>query len=143
MRELAIRPALAVEVIGKELNTKAPIDVARIDALLSDLDSPKFAVREAAMAELAKFADHIQPALTKARAKATLEMQRRIDRLLEKAAQPTPERLRESRALGVLEICATPAAAKLLDEFAGGSRQTALAAEAAAAVTRLRALAAR
>jgi RNA polymerase sigma factor (sigma-70 family) len=143
MKALAVRPALTVVLIGKELKPDTAVDDAKIEKLLEDLDSPKFSVRDAAMTDLAAIADRLQPALTRARAGASLEIQRRIDRLLERAAQPGPQRLRESRAVGVLEIIATPAATKLLQEYAAGSRHTALAAEAAAAVSRLKALAAK
>jgi hypothetical protein len=142
MKALAVRPALAVELIGKELKPDLVIDDTKTEKLLEALDSPKFSVRDAAMTDLAAIADRLGPALTRARAGASLEIQRRIDRLLEKAAQPGPQRLRESRAVGVLEIIATPAALRLLEQYAAGSKHTAFAAEAAAAVERLKALAA-
>ena len=63
---------------------------------------------------------------------APLETRARIDRILEKSA-PTADRLRESRAVGALEVIATPEAAQLLADLARGSKYAALTAEASVA----------
>jgi RNA polymerase sigma factor (sigma-70 family) len=139
MRQLVARPERAVELIRKNLKPPAGIDGPKIDKLLRDLDSLTFAVRETAAAELVKVVEHIEPGLTKARATAPLEVRARIDRILEKATVPSPERLRQSRALGTLEFIATPAAAQLLDDLAVGNKLDSLTAAAAAASERLRA----
>jgi hypothetical protein len=140
IRELAARPGLAVDLIRKNLKPNALSEAPQVDKLIGELDSPTFAVREAAMADLIKVVECIEPELNKARATAPLEVRTRIDSILEKAGQPTPERLRESRCVGILEVVATPAAAQLLSEFAAGSRFTTLAIEASAARERLRGL---
>jgi len=139
MRQFVARPGPAVELIGKNLKSTAGIDAAKIGKLLRDLDSPTFAVRESATAELIKNVDRIEPALTQARATATPEVRTRLDRILEKATVPSSERLRQSRALGALEFIATPAAAKLLADLAAGSQLDSLTVAAAEASERLRA----
>jgi RNA polymerase sigma factor (sigma-70 family) len=138
MRQLVARPEPAVELIRKKLKSAAGVDEAQIDKLLRDLDSSTYTVREAATAELVKIAEYIEPALTKARATAPLEVRARLDRILEKAKVPSSERLRQSRAVGTLEFIATPAAAKVLADLADGNRVDSLTAAAAAARERLR-----
>jgi hypothetical protein len=138
MRQLAAAPGPAVELMRKNLKPRLAIDGPTIDKLIGDLDSSTFAVREAATADLMKIAEHIEPALTKARATASLEVRARLDQILEKTATPSPERLRQSRALGALEWIGTPAAAKLLADLAAGNGYDSLTIAAAAASERLR-----
>jgi WD40 repeat protein len=139
IRELVARPAASVDLIRQSLKPIGVIDDAKIEKLLKDLGSLEFAIREAATVELMKYTHHIEAWLNKARAAAPLEVRTRIDTILDKAGQPTPERLRESRAVGILEIIATPAAAQVLGEFAAGSKYSTLTAEASAARERLKA----
>jgi WD40 repeat protein len=54
------------------------------------------------------------------------------------AARPTPERLRDGRAVWVLEWINSPESNRLLDELAGGAAGDRLTAEATAARDRLR-----
>src|SRR5262245_18311060 len=120
MRQLMARPGLAVELIRKKLKPAVGLDAARIETLLRALDSGTLAVVEAASAELARLAERIEPRLRTARGTASAEMRTRLDRLLEGAAKPSPERLRQSRALGTLEFIATPEALRLLAELDAG-----------------------
>lgn len=140
MRQLAATPGPAVELLRKNLKTGPAIDGPKTDNLIRDLDSATFTIREAAMADLTKIADLIEPMLTKARGTAPLEARTRLDRLLEKAAIPSPERLRQSRALGTLEWIATHPAAKLLADLAARGNLDSLTVSAAEASERLRGL---
>jgi RNA polymerase sigma factor (sigma-70 family) len=138
IRALVVRPGPAVEMLNKNLRLFPNTENAKIEKLIRDLDSPAFAVREAATAELIMIAATIEPALTKTVPTAPLELRARVERILEKAAPPTSDRLRENRAVGILEVIASPEAAKLLGDLATGSKHATLTAEASAAHERLR-----
>jgi WD40 repeat protein len=138
LRQLVGHPRLAVEVIRKNLKPTAGIDAARVEKLLRDLDSDSFTAREAATAELTKVVEEIEPALHKARSTASPETRTRLDAILEKVAMPSSERLRQSRALAILEYIATPEALKVLDELAAGNKAGRLTTEAAESVQRVR-----
>jgi hypothetical protein len=90
--------------------------------LLADLDSDSFAVREASLKRLKELGPQAEPALRAAlQAKPSLEQRRRIEELLASAPPPpTPNELRQLRALIVLERIATPEARRLLEEAAKG-----------------------
>ena len=75
--------------------------------------------------------------------KGSLERMRRIERLLaqaERATRPfgTPDRLREWRALEVLERIRTPAAVELLQTLATGAPDSPLTVHAAEVLARMR-----
>jgi len=77
-------------------------------------------------------------ALTEAHGKATdLEVRRRVERLLAQLQPRAPERLREGRAILVLESRTTPAARRLLARLAAGVPGARLTQEAKAALKRL------
>ncbi len=105
-----------------------PSPTAAADAtrkLLADLDSESFVVREAAMKRLKELGLQAEPALYAAlKAKPTVEQRRRIEDLLadlpKTPAPPTPEELRQLRALIVLERIGTPEARRLLEEAGKG-----------------------
>ena len=108
--------------------------------MIADLDDERFAVREKATTELEKLGKEIEPALHKAlQGKPSLEVRRRIDRLLEKleSAAPSPEQLRLLRALEVLEHIGTPEARELLRTLAKGASGARLTQEAKASLDRL------
>jgi WD40 repeat protein len=107
--------------------------------LLADLDSPKFNVRDDAFRKLAGLGNQIESELERAlKANPTAETQRRLEKLLAQAGgAPAPERLREGRALAVLERIATPAARDLLKSLAESDPRTPLTEPARAALARL------
>ena len=98
----------------------ASADVMR--KLLADLDNDSFKVRDAAAKRLKELSFQAEPALRAAlKAKPSLEQRRRIEELLAAALPaPTPEELRQLRALIVLERIGTPEARHLLEEAAKG-----------------------
>jgi WD40 repeat protein len=115
----------------------APAEVTR--KLLADLDSDSFEVREAAMKRLKELGLQAEPALRAAlTAKPSLEMKRRIEPILaalsETLPKPTPEHLRQLRALIVLERIPSSQARHLLREIANGPPSARLTRQARAAL---------
>jgi hypothetical protein len=138
--ELAARPAQAAKLLGGRLRPAVAAPAGRVARLIEDLNSPRFATRQAATAELEKLADLAVPALKAALdAGPPLEVRRRIDTLLEGAegAAPTAERLRELRAVWALERAASAEARAVLREWAGGAEGARLTRAARAALGRL------
>jgi WD40 repeat protein len=115
------------------------IDPKRIDRLLADLDSEKFAVRAKAVGELEEMGDATEPALRKLLAgKPSFEVRRRAEELLGKLDPArSPEQLRGVRALEVLEGVGTTEAKKVLTELAKGAPEARLTREAKATLERL------
>ena len=93
-----------------------------------------------AEAALEQLADSAEPALRQALAgRTSLEMRRRLERLLEKLQQKevAPEYLRMLRVVEVLEHHGTPAAREVLLTLAGGVAEARLTQEVQAALKRL------
>jgi hypothetical protein len=115
-----------------------PPDPQKLAQLIADLDSDQFAVRQKAMEELEKIGPAAAPALRKAlAAKPILDLRRRLEQLLERAAAIPPEELRQLRAIQVLEYAGTPEAKRLLERLAKGPKDARLAREAQASLGRL------
>jgi len=115
-------------------------DAKHIARLIADLDNERFELRQKAMEELGQLGEHAEPALRVARAdKPSLEARKRIDELLEgiRALSAMPERLRESRAVEILEHIGTSGARQLLQALAEGSPAARLTREAKASLDRL------
>jgi WD40 repeat protein len=107
---------------------------------VADLDSKSFETREAAESKLKQLGKLAVPALGQALAQGvSLEVRRRIERLLEKREAPiqSPEALQVLRALEVLEHLGTPAARKVLDNVASQASEPYFKQEARAAADRL------
>src|SRR5439155_18851911 len=112
----------------------------RVSRLIAELRDTRFAVRARAFKELDQL-DHLaEPALRKALAgRPSLEILRRMEQLLEEWQEPTrsPERLRVSRALLVLEYIGSAEAQQLLRELAGGAPEAWLTQQARGSLDRL------
>ncbi len=142
LRRLADAPSQAVPLIRQRLRPAAGTDEKRVAALIADLDSDEFAVREKATADLEKVGEGAVAACRKALASApSAEARRRLELFLEKQAKAAwdapPERLRETRALEALELAGTAEARALLKELAAGVAGAWLTEEAKAASERL------
>ncbi|QEG31869.1 Outer membrane protein assembly factor BamB [Gemmata obscuriglobus] len=125
----------AIPVLRERMKAVRPPDLKTVNQWVADLSSADFATRERASAALAKVARLVEPELRKAReASEWPEVRQRLDAVLAHA-KPAGEELRVVRAVEVVEAIGTPAAAKLLGEWAeaGGL----LAQEAKAAGKRL------
>jgi RNA polymerase sigma factor (sigma-70 family) len=137
--ELAAAPAAAVPFLRRQLQPPAEAAVKAVRQRIDDLDSPRFATREQAFEWLSKQGETAEPVLRHAlEKKPSLEVRRRIQRLLEKHAQRPPSAavLRMQRALAVLEQAGAEGRA-LLRELAAGSADTRLAHQAREALQRL------
>jgi RNA polymerase sigma factor (sigma-70 family) len=113
----------------------------RLDALIADLDSDDFAVRQKATAELEKLGESAAPALHEHLAGSPpLETRRRLQGILDKWERPgsSPEALRLTRAVEVLERAGTPEAREVLEAVAKGAPGTRRTQEAKAALGRLK-----
>jgi hypothetical protein len=134
----ASAPDQAVPILRKRLAAAPGISVSQ---LIDDLDSPRFIVRDKATRELEKRGKSIDKLLRQALVGAkSLEMRRRLERLLNGAAQQhlSPEQLQKRRAIEALEAMATPAAQKLLEDLAKTTAGTVVQIEAEASLKRLR-----
>jgi WD40 repeat protein len=135
---LVARSAQAVPLLGERVRLAAAVDAGRVAALIKDLDSPRFGVRQAASAALEKLGELAEPALRQAVAGAPLETRRRLEVLLSKAdGTPAPLRLRELRAVTALEWIGTAPARQVLKALAAGAPEARLTQEARASLLRL------
>jgi WD40 repeat protein len=115
-------------------------ELARIDKLIADLDSDKFAVRQQASEELAKLGERAVPALEKVLAtKPTLDLRQRVDELLAKVTtfQVPPDVLHGMRAIEALERIGTPEARQVVEGLAKGAAGGRLTQDAQRALERL------
>jgi hypothetical protein len=107
---------------------------------VQQLDSDQFAERERATAELRRLGAAALPHLRRhARQAASDEVRQRLAKLIQPfAAAPLPsERLRELRAVELLEQAGAPAAREHLRALASGAAGAALTDAAAGALRRL------
>jgi RNA polymerase sigma factor (sigma-70 family) len=138
--KLVRAPRQATAYLAKRLRPAPRLDLKHVDDLIRDLRDSRFIVRQRATTELAKFEDLAVPALKEAlKAISDLEVRRRIEKLLDATEQLSPEKLREIRAVEMLERIDTREAADLLRELAGGGPSARLTREAAEACQRLQA----
>jgi hypothetical protein len=137
---LAEAPAQAAPYLKERLRPAAPVDPQQVRQLIKGLGSERFAERQKAAKELERLGDAAAE-LKKALAdKVSLEVQQRIEGLLNQLARPdfSGERLRVLRAVEVLEAAGTPAARQVLETLAGGAPETLTTTAARAALARLR-----
>jgi hypothetical protein len=138
--EAAIRLFRAQWPIPKE-----QLDPQIVAKLVTDLDSPVYAKREAATAELIKLGRRAEDALRKvSTAPQSLEVKKRADKLLSRWGIPakgeySAEEARELRAVWALELAGTIEAQQLLADWATAKVGNRLCGEAAAAMKRIEA----
>jgi WD40 repeat protein len=133
MLRLTDVPATAVPFLHQRLRPAAAVDAARLGKLLADLDSPRFADREAATAAFAALDMRAEAALRRhLTAAPSAEVRQRVEQLLARLEGPLTEseQLREVRAVEALEQMATPAADELLKTLAAGAADARLTREA-------------
>lgn len=142
-RDLIASPAESTAFLREHLRPAeaSPVNMAKINALVADLDNESFEQCDEASRELVRFGTAAEPALRKARAGAvSLEMRRRIDDLLARLERRalTKEELQATRAVEVLERIAMPEARELLQSLARGSPDAVSTVEANAALGRMK-----
>jgi hypothetical protein len=126
-----------VPFLRERLAPVKPAEAALVGRSLGDLDSPRFAVRERARARLEGLGESAAPALRAALSgRLSAEVRRQVEGLLGRL-EYLPERLRLSRAVGVLEQTGTAEARQLLERLADGIGEALLTREAKAALHRL------
>jgi WD40 repeat protein len=140
MGTLIAHPDLALKFLRKELSPVTPGELRDFVRAVEDLDSDDFDVREAAQARLKdlplEWVTHLRGVRD---SKVSLEVRRRVARLLRDAAQKrySPAMLRRLRAVQILEEIGTSDARKLLAAIARGHEDSPLAAHSKAALVRL------
>jgi hypothetical protein len=128
----------SVPFLRNHLRPVARPDEERLARLTQDLDDDQLAVRRQAAKELPELGDTAEPALRRGlEGTPSLELRRRIEQLLARLAEWSPERLRALRAVEVLEQSGTTEARRLLQELARGAPAARLTQEAQAALKRL------
>ncbi len=143
IRRLAAAPADALPYLATKLQPAIRADPKRVDELIRDLDSDRFAERERASRELEKLGETATALCRKALADdLTAEARQRIEAFLKKQEQerltPSPQRLRIVRALEALEFAGTPEARQLLEKLAGGVAEAIITREAKASLRPLK-----
>jgi RNA polymerase sigma factor (sigma-70 family) len=140
--DLSASPDRAAEFLGKHLKPAlaAPSE-AVLNRIFSDLDSDKFATREKASKELDDYGESAVPGVRKKLAgNASSEVKSRATEFLKPFDKGvlTAKRVRQMRAVELLEGLATPAARKILTEVAAGATGAPLTLDAVSALKRLR-----
>jgi len=139
LAELRQAPKSAVPFLAKHLQPESAADANQVSLWLRDLDSKNFEVRDKATKELEHLGELARDAIRKELAvDHSVEMRRRLERLLEKANHPTLSRLRCLRAIEVLETLASPEAIRILERVALGNPDGILTIESRAVVERLK-----
>jgi hypothetical protein len=129
----------AVKLLRERLPPATVVPADRLDRLAAELDAAAFAARQRATAELAGLDEQARPALERALAgRPSAELRRRAEKLLADldGFLTDPRRLREVRAVEVLEAVGSPAARALLGELARGDPAARLTQEARSALGR-------
>ncbi len=144
LTQLIAAPTEALALLRTQLKPAVGVDEKSIARRIADLDDDAFAVREQATEQLRKWGELTEPALRRTlESKPTLEMRRRIqgilDEVADRRAHPSPEQLRQLRAVEVLERIGTPEARTLLESLAKGAAGARLTREAKDTLRRLQA----
>ncbi len=137
---LLAAPGVAESFLGESLRP-VPADLeGRVGQLVREMDDRSWSVRERADAELANLGEVAEGYLRKVQQKPpSLEVSRRVERLLERIeqARPSPGSLRGQRAVEALEELGTPEAREVLLKLAAGAPTASLTRDAQGALTRL------
>ncbi len=136
---LVAAPQQTLAFLKDRLGPAAPLDRQRAEELIAELASNRFPVRQHATQELEKLADLAEAILRrKLQEKIPLETRERVERLLEKLEpSASPERLRDVRAIAVLEHIGTSEAKQLLQTLATGTPEARRTKEAKTSLERL------
>jgi WD40 repeat protein len=129
---LSARSDRAADYLKAKISAVPPVDADRMAQLVSDLDSGRFATREAATKALAELGDVARPALDAGRGtKLSAEGQTRIEDLLSRLQKPlTGEAARPGRAVQALQWAGGNAARAVLTAWAAGAAGVRLTEEA-------------
>jgi WD40 repeat protein len=135
--------AVAADPKGPDLlRSKIPaalLTAERVNQCLADLGADRYAAREAAQKELQALGRLVEPDLKAARERTkSEEVRTRLDGLLAKMSpERTPAELVQARAVAAMELAGTPAARKLLADWAAGAAGARLTIDAKSALARV------
>ncbi|HEY7426384.1 MAG TPA: WD40 repeat domain-containing protein, partial [Gemmataceae bacterium] len=136
--DLVADPEQTVPMLRQRIKPAPMADAKRVEQLIRDLDSEDFETRTKATKELEKIVESAEPVLSKKLAeKPSLEVRQRIKQILSNLEPSSPERLRELRAVQVLEYAGTAEAKECLRDWAKNIAFARLTREAKAALERL------
>jgi RNA polymerase sigma factor (sigma-70 family) len=140
MAKIVAVPERSVPFLGERIKPPPAAEAKRVAALIADLGSEQFKVRDRATRELEKLGEAAAPALQKAsHGDLPLEVKRRLEGLLDKLSSWPADTLRQVRAVEVLEHVGTPAARAVLERLIReGAAQARLTREAEAALRRMK-----
>jgi hypothetical protein len=134
---LVVHPAEAIDLFADKLPLR--IDAKRVRRWLGELADDSFDVRQAAEKELAALGDHVEEDLRREMARDPApEARTRLAKLLEKIDDRSPDGLRRSRAVEVLERVGSDEAAAVLKRLAAGHAGARQTRESADALARLK-----
>jgi hypothetical protein len=138
-RKLLTDRAAVVKLLKDRLRPVPEVEESRMAQLVSDLGGA-FAVRRKASEELERLGEQAIPQLRKRlENNPPLELKQRLERLLEKASvqKPDGDRLRELRAVELLQLAGTAEARGVLELLAAGAASARLTREAGSALARM------
>jgi WD40 repeat protein len=135
VRSLAGSPKTAVPFLRKVFSPAGPVDEERISRLIAELGSDEAGKPEKALGELDEIGEAALPQIRKAlegqpAAAAAQHLRQLVAWKYRDFKSPSPARLRELRALEVLQLADTPEAWKVVEEISRGeptARRTQLA----------------
>jgi RNA polymerase sigma factor (sigma-70 family) len=133
-------PVETVQLFAKRIKPPPALDPKRMRQWLADLDSDEFTLRDAAARSIAELDHQAIPYLEAAlKTAVSLEARRRMEQLLEQqlGGTITPEQLRKSRAVMILELIGDDAARGLFKQWAAGPAGARLTMDASASLRRL------
>jgi WD40 repeat protein len=140
---LGMAPKQSMPLFVERLTPFAALmDAQRVGQLITELNHDQYTVREKAQQDLEKMGSLIEPILKKSLMGQlpSLEVRRRLEKLLDKMkadSGASPDVLRASRAVVILERIGTPEARQLLEKFARGMPEAPLTQDAKQAIERL------
>lgn len=138
-RRMQRTPAVAVEFLRGKLKPAAPPEPAALAKALASLDAPAFADRQKSSKDLRAWGELAQPELARVlEATESAEVRERIEALLKLVNRPTPEAIRATRAVELLEWMNTPDAKTLVTALAAGAEGALQTREAVAARARMK-----
>lgn len=138
---LTASPQQTVPFLRKNLRPAKAADAKKAETLIKDLGAGVFQTRTRAFDELKSLGEGAIPYLRKAlKEDPDVELRRRVESLLELATQKAQslDRLREMRAVQVLELIGTAEARELLETISQGAADIGVTQAACDALERLR-----
>jgi RNA polymerase sigma factor (sigma-70 family) len=139
MRQLCGSHDEAISLIKQRVRPTRALEPEQLAKLIAELDSSRFERRRQAESELAELGELAEPALRQALAEGPpLSLRQRLEQLLNRLSNAPPTaKLRELRAVEVLELIGTPEAHQVLQGLADGATTARLTRQVNRALHRL------